>query len=211
VVVAFNHMADAHAAAMDLFAAAVNEDQPSRPPIGAPPAWLGAYIEPETKLAARMDMAPDGVRLRYGQTPEVLDYQEAGAGRDSDVRLRAEGERRWMDRPADNQTSLLDPCVAGSTPGLAGRYRCAELDAEITVTGEKDATYGALSGFLGNGRMELLEPIGVDVVALPCPRALDHTAPGDWTLVARRNADGEVVGLDVGCWLARRFSYQRIG
>lgn len=211
VIVAFNHMADARAAAMDLFAAAVNEDQPKRPPVGATPAWLGAYIEPETKLAARVDLAPDGLRLRFGPTPDVLDYQESGAGRDNDVRLHADGERLRMDRPADNQTSLLDPCVAGPTSDLAGRYRCEELDAEITVVGNADVFYGGLSGFLGNGRMELLEPIGVDVMALPCPRALDHTPPGDWTLIVQRNDNGDVIGLIVGCWLARRLSYQRIG
>jgi D-aminopeptidase len=211
VVVAFNHMADARGAAMELLAAAIDEELPSRPPVGAAPAWLGAYIEPETQLAARVDLAPDGLRLRYGQNPEVLDYRESGAGRDEDVRLRADGERLWMDRPADNQTSLLAPCAPGMTSDLAGRYRSDELDAEITVIGEKDVSYGAFSGFLGNGRMEVLEPIGADVVALPCPRALDHSPPGDWTLIVRRNADGAVVGLDVGCWLARRLHYRRVG
>jgi D-aminopeptidase len=210
VVVAFNHMADARGAAMELFAATIDEDQPTRPPAGAMPAWLGAYLEPETELAVRVDLAPDGVRLRFGQTPEVLDYRESGAGHDDDVCLRAEGERLWMDRPADNQTTLLDRCVAGPTTDIAGRYRCDELDAEITIVGDKDVFYGAFSGFLGNGRMELLEPIGADVVALPCPRALDHTPPGDWTLVVRRNGRGEVVGLNAGCWLARRLPYRRM-
>ncbi len=211
VIVAFNHLADARVAAMELFAAAVNEEQPTRPPVGATPAWLGAYLEPETKLAARVDLAPDGLRLRFGQMPEVLDYRESGAGRDNDVRLYLDGGRLRMDRPADNQTSLLDPCVAGPTRGLAGRYRCEELDAEITVVGDEDVCYGGLSGFLGNGRMELLEPIAADVMALPCPRALDYTPPGDWTLVVQRNDTGDVLGLTVGCWLARRLPYRRIG
>jgi D-aminopeptidase len=209
VVVAFNHMADARAAAMELFAAAINEDLPTRPPIGATPPWLGAYIDPETHLSARIDLAPDGLRLRFAQTPEVLDYQECGAGRDGDVRLRAGGERLWMDRPADNHTSVLEPCVEGPATDLSGRYRCEELDAEITVIGEKGVFYGGFSGFLGNGRMELLEPIGVDVMALPCPRALDQSPPGDWTLVVRRNDNADVVGLTVGCWLARGLLYTR--
>jgi D-aminopeptidase len=211
VIVAFNHMADARGAAMDLLAAALDVDPPARPAVGATPDWLGAYIEPETNLAARIDLAPDGVRLRYGPRPEILDFRECGAGRDDDVCLRVEGERLWMDRPADNQTSLLDPRASGPTTSLAGRYRCEELAAEITVVGDGDVLYGAFSGFLGNGRMELLEPIGWDVLALPCPRALDHAAPGDWTLIARRNENDEVTHLDVGCWLARRLSYERIG
>jgi D-aminopeptidase len=58
--------------------------------------------------------------------------------------------------------------------------------------------------------MELLDPIARDVFALPCPRALDHTAPGDWTLLVRRNSSGDVAGLSVGCWLARRLFYRKI-
>ncbi len=211
VVVAFNHMADARGAATDLLAAAIDVDLPARPPIGATPGWVGAYIEPETKLATRIDLAPDGVRLRFGTRPEVLDFRESGAGREGDVCLRVEGERLWMDRPGDNQATLLDRCVAGPTTGIAGRYRCEELGAEITVIGDDDALYGAFSGFLGNGRMELLDPIAADVLALPCPRALDHAAPGDWTLFARRNENDEITHIDVGCWLARRLTYQRIG
>jgi D-aminopeptidase len=59
--------------------------------------------------------------------------------------------------------------------------------------------------------MELLDPVGGDVWALPCPRALDHTPPGDWTLAFRRNAAGVVEGVTVGCWLARGLSYDRVG
>ncbi len=59
--------------------------------------------------------------------------------------------------------------------------------------------------------MEMLDPIGPDVWALPCPRALDHTPPGDWTLAFRRDGAGRVVGVEVGCWLARRLDYARIG
>ena len=44
--------------------------------------------------------------------------------------------------------------------------------------------------------MELLEPVGGDVWALPCPRALDHTPPGDWTLAFRRDDDGNLVDAE---------------
>jgi D-aminopeptidase len=56
--------------------------------------------------------------------------------------------------------------------------------------------------------MELLEPIGRDMWALPCARALDHTPPGDWTLAFAR--DGErATSVRVGCWLARGLTYVR--
>ncbi len=112
-----------------------------------------------------------------------------------------------MDRPAENQSSTLRPIEAAPALDVAGRYRCAELDATLTVAGSGGALYGAFSGFLGQGRMELLEPIGPGVWALPCPRALDHTPPGDWTLRFDRGAQA----VQVGCWLARGLDYEKAG
>ena len=115
----------------------------------------------------------------------------------------------WMDRPGDNFSSRLRRLGGEPAKDVAGRYRCDELDAEITVVDAGNTLYGGFSGFLGQGRMELLEPVGPDVWMIPCPRALDHTAPGDWTLAFRRE-DGRGVGIDVGCWLARGLKYERV-
>ena len=52
---------------------------------------------------------------------------------------------------------------------------------------------------------------GPDIWALPCPRALDHTPPGDWTLAFQRDDTGRLTGVEVGCWLARRLPYARLG
>jgi D-aminopeptidase len=92
---------------------------------------------------------------------------------------------------------------------VAGRYHCDALNAALTVTDTGGALYGSFSGVLGQGRMEQLERIGRDVWALPCPRALDHTPPGDWTLAFRRNTSGGIDGVQVGCWLARGLEYRR--
>ncbi len=218
-VVLFNHLADAHAAAVDLLAAALGEDRPPPPgPIGQPD-WLGAYLDPETGLAARIDPAGEGrVRLRHGHSPETLDLRPDGTagGIDGGTRLRPTsdgppGDGPWMDRPHENRSPRLRRLDGAPTPDIAGRYRCAELDAELTVADSGGVLHGACSGFLGGGRMEALDPIGPDVWALPCPRALDHTPPGDWTLRVRRDAAGRVAGLEVGCWLARRLPYERVG
>lgn len=116
-----------------------------------------------------------------------------------------------MDRPNENRASVLRRCEGDPGIDVAGRYHCAELEAEVTVTDAGGVLYGGFSGFLGQGRMELLEPIAPDLWALPCPRALDHTPPGDWTLAFQRDAGGTVTGVDVGCWLARQLPYQRVG
>jgi D-aminopeptidase len=212
VVVMFNHLSDARAAAMDLLAAVLGEERPK--PDGALPApkWLGAYVEPETRLAVRIDAPSAGrVRLRFGHPAEELDLQADGSASDSaGTRLRFTDAGLWMDRPQENLSSCLSPCEGTPTADVAGRYRSAELDAELTVADAGGALYGAFAGFLGQGRMEMLDPAGPDVWTLPCPRALDHTPPGDWTLAFRRDEAGRVESVEVGCWLARRIPYRRV-
>jgi D-aminopeptidase len=212
VVVMFNHLGDAHEAALDLFAAVLDEDRPRRSAAAQSPDWLGAYVEPETGLATRIEAASDGhVRLRFGHHAELLDLQDDGTAGTERTRLRPGRDGLWMDRPQENQSSLLRPCGGAPSLDIAGRYRCDELSAELTIADAGGALCGAFSGFLGAGRMELLDPVGSDVWALPCPRALDHTPPGDWTLAVQRESDGKVAAIQVGCWLARRLTYARVG
>ncbi len=211
IVVMFNHLSNAHDAAVDVLAAVLDEKQP--PPTAAPPPdWLGAYIEPETGLSVRIGAADGQMHLRYGHFPDRLDLQADGtASSDGGVRLRPGDGGLWMDRPQENQSSRLCPCDGAPAKDITGRFRCDELDAEVTVVDAGGVLYGCFSGFLGQGRMELLGPVGADVWVLPCPRALDHTPPGDWTLAFRRDTSGVVSGVEVGCWLARRLNYDRVG
>ncbi len=211
VVVLFNHLADAAAAALDVAAAVLGEERPKPDATLPAPSWLGAYLEPETGLAARIDTAgPGQVRLRFGHSAERLDLRPDGTAGTARTRLRPGDGGLWMDRPQENQSSRLVPCQGPPAGDVAGRYRSGELDAEVTVVDTGGVLYGGFSGFLGQGRMELLEPVGGDVWALPCPRALDHTPPGDWTLAFRRDAGGRVAGVTVGCWLARGLDYPRV-
>jgi D-aminopeptidase len=209
VVVLFNHMADARQAALDLLGAAL-DCQPAAPDARLPPPdWLGSHAEPETGLAVRIEAAAPGqVRLRFGQAGETLDLRADGSAGGGATVLRPGPGGLWMHRPQDNQGTLLRPCAGTPAADFAGRYRCAELDAALDIVDAGGVLYGAPSGFLGQGRMEMLEPVGPDLWLLPCPRALDHTPPGDWTLAVRREAGGRVAKLTVGCWLARRLAYQ---
>ena len=214
VVVLFNHLSDARSAALDLLAAVLGTARPAPDPALPPPAWRGAYREPETGLAARVEAADPGrVTLRFGQAAERLDLAPDGtAGREA-TRLVPGPDGLRLERPGDNMSSLLEPCApfaAAASLALAGRYRCAELDAELTVADAGGQLYGAFAGRLGTGRMELLEPVGRDVLVLPCWRALDHTPPGAWTLAFRRDAAGRPAGVTVGCWLARGLAYERV-
>jgi D-aminopeptidase len=212
VVVLFNHNSPAHEASLDLLAAVLGEAR-SKPSGGAAsPPWLGAYLEPDTGLSARIETANDGqVRVRYGYPPELLDVHADGSAGADRTTLRSGPDGLAMDRPNENQSSVLRAIAGAAARDIAGRYRCAELEAELVIADTGGALYGAFSGFLGAGRMELLDPVGGDVWVLPCPRALDFTPPGDWTLAFRRGADGKVAGAQVGCWLARGLTYDRVG
>jgi D-aminopeptidase len=216
IVVMFNHLSDAHGAAVDLLAAVLGETAPPSRivvPAALPePDWLGAYLEPETGLAVRLDITSDRqVRLRYGHVAETLDLQADGSAGSGGTRLRPGPGGLWMDRPQENRHSRLLPAEGTPAKDIAGRYRCAELDTELTIADAGNVLYGGFSGFLGQGRMEMLDRIGPDLWALPCPRALDHTPPGDWTLRFRRDGSGRIKRLEVGCWLSRRLVYTLIG
>jgi D-aminopeptidase len=213
VVVMFNHLSDAHAAALSLVAAALDETAPPLEP-QPDPDWLGAYLDPETGLSVRIDRtSPSEVRLRFGHSAERLELKADGSATSGAMRIRRAPDGVWLDRPQDNQTVRLSPIQTVDAPlGLdaAGLYYCDELAATLTVVDAGNALYGGFSGFLGQGRMEMLDRIGRDVLALPCPRALDHTPPGDWTLAFQRNASGRIDGAQVGCWLARGLDYRRV-
>ena len=212
VVVLFNHMADAHQAASDLLAAMLGDAPASPPSEEATPSWLGAYVEPETGLAVRIDAATRGhVRLRYGHNAELLELRADGTAGIGGTGLRPGPGGLWMDRPQENQSSLLKPCDTEADLPPEGRYHCAELTADLTVHRSGGVAYGGFSGRLGTGRMEQLVPIGGDLWALPCPRALDHTPPGDWTLAIGRDVSGRVAQITVGCWLARNLTYLPLG
>ncbi|MEJ5142477.1 D-aminopeptidase [Gluconobacter albidus] len=217
VVVMFNHMSAAQIAAAQILAAALGvpyePDRSTQPPT----ALYGTYLERETGLSARIEPAPGGATLRYLMVPEALEGISATRAEAGSVTVKAqetaEGPEVVVERPGENRTSLLMRC--DETPGediaeLAGVYRCEELDeAEVTITLAGGVVYGSFSGILGDGRMEMLQRLAKDVWVLPCPRALDHTAPGDWTLAFERQG-GSVTAVRVGCWLARDLLYQRV-
>jgi D-aminopeptidase len=214
VVVMFNHLADVGAAAGDLFRAALGDEGPASSDVAEIDDGLtGAWIEPETGILTRIARSSDPtLKLRFSQHPERLDAVGDGAASDGETRLSWSDDAPRLSRARDNLTSRLVP-VSSSPPrlaGTAGRYRCAELDADLTVADAGGALYGAFSGFLGEGRMERLDPIGGGVWTLPCPRALDHTPPGDWTLVFDRDGAGAATSVRVGCWLARGLVYDRV-
>ena len=212
VVVMFNHMSPAQVAAAQILAAALGVPYEPDRTTQQPLELYGTYLEQETGLSGRIEPAPGGAQLRYLMIPEMLEGVSPSRAETPNVRLVRQGDEVRMERPGENRVGILTTC--DETPGedieaLEGIYRCEELDeAEVTVELTNGVVYGGFSGILGNGRMEPLQRLAKDVWVLPCPRALDHTAPGDWTLAFERDAMG-VNAVRVGCWLARDLVYRR--
>lgn len=211
VVVLFNHDADASGAALELLSAIIGEaDIPLASALPATVPWCGNYLEPETEIATRVELNSDGkIGLGYGHINERLEPTLDGAT-SSSVSLHVKTDGLWMERLYENQLSRLI-CVEGdSRSDFMGSYYCNELDSHLHVADCGDALYGAFSGFLGQGQMELLCPFGRDVWLLPCRRSLDAPAPGDWTLRIVRDNQNRVSSITVGCVLARKLHYSRV-
>lgn len=212
VIVFFNHDASSGEAADKLVAAALGIEPPAPLSDLPPPAWLGTYLEPETGLSVRLEkIGPRAILVRYATGSEVVTLQPDGSALNerSGTRITPDGDSLFLDLPADNQRTRLERRDGEAQRDIAGSYRCEELGATLDIADAGGQLYAACSGMLGDGRMEKLEAIGRDLWVMPCPRGVDHLAPGDWTLDIQRDGTGRVSGLQLGCWLARRFSYRR--
>lgn len=206
VVVLFNHMADPGSVASKLLGAML--DAPAPPAAkAADPAWAGRYRDSETGLVARVVIPPtQAVQLWFGQGPEALDPNGDDAAHSPTVSLRRSGDDLVMERGKENLRSTLVRCDGDSGHDPSGDYHCAEYGSTFTCVSAGGVLYGAFAGFLGRGLMEPLLPVGPDLWRLPCPRALDFSAPGDWTL----EFSPDRASLTVGCWLARGIGFVRV-
>lgn len=112
-----------------------------------------------------------------------------------------------LERASENLRLEMRRLRGQAPDDIEGRYHCNELEADLLIVSEGGAFYGGFEGFLGKSDMYPLYNIGSDVWLLPVQRSMDAPSPGEWKLVFRRNEAGEIVGLKVGCWLARNLEY----
>lgn len=209
VVVLLNHEADAHSAAFALAKAALGLRDAAASPLRGD--WGGVWISPETGLLARLEPQRDTVLLRYATSPESLPETAEGELATPAVQITREGEALRMRRPQENFDDLLLPVAPGrgQAAALAGRYHSEELDADMVIETRDGAAHVWFGGMLGQGRVELLQPVTPDHWVVMTRRSMDAPAPGDWTLSLVRDAAGAVTGARLGCWLAREIDYRK--
>ena len=168
-----------------------------------PPAWLGPIWSRRPAFPCASRPRPTARCGCVSATPrELLDLTPTARRATTSAAAAARRRRSVDGSPGENLSSRLRPCAGG----LPRHRRPLPLRGAGRRTDRRRRRRRLLRRLFRlsrPGRMELLEPIGPDVWALPCPRALDHTPPGDWTLAFRRDDNGRVAAVDVGCWLAR--------
>lgn len=208
IVVMFNHEGSAMRAAWSLMEATLGCK------IGATPeqahGWDGLWLDEDRSLLIRTTDRPTGVRLDYAPSPSLPRPTPDGGAEGPGLRLRRTGDRLQMDRPGENlhvDAPALSPVDWADGTAIAGRYRSDDIEAELTIETRDGASYIAFHGMLGTGPMERMYPLAADLWSVTTRRAMDAAPPGEWTLRIRRDANGKVTGLTLGCWLARNIQY----
>jgi D-aminopeptidase len=208
-VVIFNHEADTFGAAQSLIEAALGRPRPAPAPI--PDGWDGQWLA-DDGLLVQVECGRRTATLRYATGGETITLASDGTLTAPGVVLAQADGGMTMTRSRDNSAPSLTPLPAVETADadeIAGLYASEELDAELRIEARDGAAYARFTGMLGTGRMERMAPAGKDVWTVAIRRSMDAPAPGDWTLVVRRDGAGRVAGLTLGCWLARAVEYAR--
>jgi D-aminopeptidase len=154
-----------------------------------------------------------GIALHYGTNPARLLLGADGVARGGGVSLARGAAGLTMERPGEALTVTPRPVTAvaqADATDLAGRYWSDELEAHLTIITRDGGTYAGFEGMLGAGPMEAVYPVAADLWVIPTRRSMDASPPGDWTVQVRRDGGGEISGLTLSCWLARRIDYRRV-
>ena len=153
-----------------------------------------------------------GVTLHYGTTPARLKLGADGVARGKGLGVVRLDDVLTMHRIEENRVVTVWPLVPTDRvdPAVAGRYWSDELEAWLEIGVGGGAAWAGFEGMLGRGPVERMYPVAEDVWVIPTRRSMDASPPGDWTVLVQRER-GQVVGLTLGCWLARGIAYRREG
>lgn len=215
VIVMFNHENNsADKAATYIIRKALNLPDPPTSDVKPATQWFGDFLDEETQLSITVAEAAKGqISIRYSRNPEDVRLVAPNRAESKDNIATINGDTLEIHRIGENRKLLAqrikqEPMIDGSK--LQGQYYCSELGSTFVCQGQDNMLYGAFDGLLGQGPANLMRRLGENVWAWACPRALDHTPPGDWTIVFKENGDGDVTGCTIGCWLARNLSFSKV-
>jgi len=175
--------------------------------------WFGSFLDGETQLAITISRGETGqIAVKYVRDTENIKLVAVDRAESTDMKASISGDTLTILRVGENRKLVAKRIRQESTDDgsqLQGKYHCAELDTGFVCEGQGNMLYGAFDGPLGRGPANLMRRLGENVWAWACPRALDHTPPGDWTIVFNLGDDGQVISCTVGCWLARMLAFSK--
>lgn len=204
----------------DIFKAVLGHKDPEPAThITAAAEWAGSYLDEGTQLHTSVRTVadkPGKVLIDYNRAEETFDLTSASQAECKQGEATIEGDVLILKRTDDNRIARAHRLAKASEEAVtnvkgadyAGVYRCEESESTFLCTGEKGTLYGAFDGFLGKGPVWLMRYIGEDVWILSCPRGMDASPPGDWTLVFHRSG-GAVTGVTIGCFLGRKVEFKK--
>lgn len=211
VIVMFNHQGDASGACLKLMEIGLDAVKAPMKTGHVDTAWFGDYLDSQTGLTLSLSLSGEGqLKARFSTSPEIMDVVSDDEARSAHMMIRRDGDLVHLTREGENLSCTLLRLSGQARDDIEGRFRSDELEADFVCVSAGGALYGAFEGFLGKSPMQPLYAVGPDVWLLPCQRSMDAPAPGDWTLIFERDHDGQVSGVQIGCWLARRTQYRRI-
>lgn len=184
--------------------------------IEAAPEWAGFYLDAVTQLVIEVTLEKKiQVNVRYTRSAEdLITTTDAYTASNKNMDAKLEGDVLYVNVPAENRRieakRMPKANVSGNDAELAGTFRCDEIDSTFHCDGTGTLLYGSFDGFLGQGPVHLIRSMAKDAWALTCPRGMDSSPPGDWTILANRDESGKVTSLTIGCWLTRRHVYTRV-
>jgi CubicO group peptidase (beta-lactamase class C family) len=177
-------------------------------------AWFGNFLDQETQLSLTVTKGPVGqIVVRYARDPENIRLVAPDRAETQDNIATINGDTLTIRRVGENRNLVAQRIkeeVITDGSRLQGKYQCGEMETTFVCEGRDNMLYGAFDGPLGQGPANLMNRIGENVWTWACPRGLDHTPPGDWTVVFIENVEGAVTDCTIGCWLARRLEFQKV-
>lgn len=216
VIVMLNHEGDAGGYAEDVLRKLLDIQKPQSKDVEPSTAWRGTFLDRGTQLAITVSTDKDNgkVLITYAGYPESIKLTDSAHGESREMIASIDGDELKIQRLQDNrmiEAFRLRPAKSTlKEASFHGTYRCIEVDSTFHCNDQGGMLYGSFDGFLGKGPAHLMRYLGDDVWALACPRGLDAPAPGDWTVVFRRDINGVVTGATVGCWLARKVEFAKV-
>jgi hypothetical protein len=176
--------------------------------------WFGHFLDKETQLCITVAQGPKGqVSIKIFKDAENIRLSAPDRAENTDEIATINGDTLEIHDKAANRRYVaqrVNPEVKSDGSSLQGSYRCSELESTFVVEGQDNMLYGAFDGPLGKGPANLMKRVSENVWFWACPRALDHTPPGDWTVVFKEDGSGNITGCTVSNWLARNNEFIKV-